>query len=276
MRHIFAFIWKYNFIFLFLLLEVLSLILIANRSFYHRSVISNLTDGVTGNVFSAWSGVTSYFSLKRENEILSSKNARLLGMVTQNQTTADTSTYFVSDTSFAQQYKYMVAHVISNSSTHRDNYIMINKGSKHGVKADMAVINSEGIVGTVVSVSPNFSWVMSMLNKHSKVSARIKRINQMGTVVWEGGSPATGTLHDIPAHVKVLPGDTIASSGFSHIFPEGIMVGTVEEIWIEEGSHFYTINFRFSADLNSLHNVYVVTNLYREEQLELSKNVIND
>lgn len=276
MRHIFAFIWKYNFIFLFLLLEVLSLIVIANRSFYHRSVLSNLTDGFTGRIFSAWSGVTSYFSLKKENEMLARENARLLGMVTERQTTTDTSTFYVSDTAFAQQYTYMVARVISNSSGRRDNYIMINKGSNHGVKADMAVINPEGIVGTVVNVSPNFSWVMSLLNKYSKISARIDRINQMGTVVWEGGNPSVGTLHDIPAHVKVLPGDTISTSGFSHIFPEGIMIGTVEEIGIDEGSHFYTINFRFSADLNGLYNVYVVNNLYREEQLELSKNVIDE
>jgi rod shape-determining protein MreC len=276
MRHIFAFIWKHNFFFLFLLLEVFSFFLIANRSFYHRALLSNATDGITGNVYSAWSGVTNYFSLKQENERLISENARLRSILTKSQISKDTATHYVADTAFNQQYTYTVARVISNSAARRDNYIMLNKGSLQGIKPDMAVISPDGLVGTVVSVSKNFSWVMSMLNKHSKVSARLTRINQMGTAMWEGGSPSIGTLHDIPAHVKVLPGDSISSSGFSHIFPEGILLGTVEEISIDEGSHFYTIYFRFSADLNSLRNVYVVNNLFREEQTELSKNTIDE
>ena len=276
MRHIFAFIWKYNFFFLFLLLEVFSLLLLANRSFYQRSVLSNASDGMTGKVFKAWSGVTNYFSLKQENERLNAENARLRNIVTQSQTSTDTANPVVVDTTFNQQYSYLIARVISNSTTRRNNYIMLNKGLNQGIKTDMAVISPDGVVGTVISVSKNYSWVMSMLNKHSKVSARINRINQMGTAIWEGANPSTGTLQDVPAHIKVLPGDTISSSGFSHVFPEGIMIGTVEEISIEEGSHFYTIYFRFSADFNSLRNVYVVNNLFREEQTELSKKTIDE
>lgn len=276
MRHIFAFIWKHNFFFLFLVLEVVSLIFIANRSFYHRSVLSNVTDRFTGGVFTTWSGVTSYFSLKQENIRLANENARLQRILTKSEITSDTASFIVADTLYKQQYHYTVAKVIGNSTSRRDNYIMLNKGRKHGIQPDMAVISPDGVVGTVVSVSENFSWAMSMLNKHSRISARLGRINQMGTVVWDGGNPSVGTLQDIPAHVKVLPGDTITSSGFSYIFPEGIMVGTVEEIYIEEGAHFYTIYFRFSADMNSLRNVYLIKNLFREEQTELSKNVIDE
>lgn len=276
MRHIFAFIWRYNFFFLFLLLEVFSLLLLANRSYYHRSVLSNASDGVTGKVFTVWSGVTHYFSLKQENERLATENTRLRNILTESQTSTDTTSHVIVDTTFNQQYTYMVARVISNSTTRRNNYIMLNKGYDKGIKTDMAVISPDGVVGTVISVSKNYSWVMSLLNKHSKVSARINRINQMGTVIWEGANPSTGTLQDVPAHIKILPGDTISSSGYSHVFPEGIMIGTVEEISIEEGSHFYTINFRFSADFNSLRNVYVVNNLFREEQTELSKKTIDE
>jgi len=276
MRHIFAFIWKHNFFFLFLVLEVVSLIFIANRSFYHRSVLSNGTDRFTGSVLTTWSGITSYFSLKQENIRLANENARLQRILTQSQITRDTAGFLVADTSYNQQYQYTVARVIGNSTTRRDNYIMLNKGLKHGIQRDMAVLSPDGVVGTVVSVSENFSWAMSLLNKHTRISARIARINQMGTVVWDGGNPSVGTLQDIPAHVKVLPGDTITSSGFSYIFPEGIMVGTVEEIYIEEGAHFYTIYFRFSADMNSLRNVYLIKNLFRDEQTELSKDVIDE
>jgi rod shape-determining protein MreC len=276
MRHIFAFIWKHNFFFLFLVLEVVSLIFIANRSFYHRSVLSNGTDRFTGSVLTTWSGITSYFSLKQENIRLANENARLQRILTKSEITSDTASFLVADTVYNQQYRYTVAKVIGNSTSRRDNYIMLNKGIKHGISRDMAVISPDGVVGTVVSVSENFSWAMSVLNKHTRISARLARINQMGTVVWDGGNPSVGTLQDIPAHVKVLPGDTISSSGFSHIFPEGIMMGTVEEIYIEEGAHFYTIYFRFSADMNSLRNVYLVKNLFRDEQTDLSKNIIDE
>ncbi len=276
MRHILAFIWKHNFFFLFVLLEVVAIILMANRSFYQRSVLSNATDYVTGSAYSTWSGITSYFNLKRDNQLLAEENARLHRILTREQLSSDTLTHMVEDTVFNLQYTYVDAVVISNSTNRRDNYIMLNKGIRQGIERDMAVISPAGVVGTVVSVSENFSWVMSLLNKHSKISGRIQRLNQMGTVVWEGGNPAVGTLHDIPAHVKINKGDTITTSGFSHIFPEGISIGYVEEINIKSGDHFYTIHFRFSADLNSLRHVYIIKNQFREEQEELRKNIIND
>ncbi len=276
MRYILAFIWRYKFFFLFLVLEIASITLIVNKSYYQRSIITNATDGFTGGIFSAWSDVTAYFKLKKENERLANENARLWQKLTESQLTTDTSTIRVKDTLYGQQYTYSVAKVISNSTTLRNNYIMLNKGKRHGIVRDMAVFNPDGIVGTVVSVSDDFCWVMSMLNQHTKLSARINRLNQMGTIVWNGGSPAIGTLLDIPAHVKIKKGDTISTSGFSHIFPEGIMAGTVEKIYVESGDHFYTIDFRFSADLNSLRYVYIVKNLLREEEIELSKNIVNE
>jgi len=276
MRYILAFIWRYKFFFLFVFLEIVSILLIADRSYYQRSVITGATDGFTGGVYNTWSDITSYFRLKQENERLANENARLWQRLTESQLTADTTSVLVSDTTYGEQYTYTVARVISNSTTLRNNYIMINKGSRHGISRDMAVFNPDGIVGTVVSVSENFSWVMSMLNKHTKVSARINRLNQMGTIVWNGGSPATGTLLDIPAHVQIKVGDTISTSGYSHIFPEGIMVGTVEKIHLESGEHFYVVDFRFSADLNSLQYVYIVKNLLGNEQEALSNSIPAD
>jgi len=276
MRHILAFIWKHSFFFLFLVLEVLSITLLVNKSYYQRAVITNLTDGFTGSVYDSYSSVTGYFHLKKENERLAMENAMLWQSMKKGQLTTDTATTTLFDTLNRQTYKFTVAKVISNSSNNRNNYLMLNKGKRHGITPDMAVINPQGIVGTIVSVSENFSWVMSALNKHAKVSARINRLNQMGTVVWQGSSPRTGSLTDIPVHVKVAKGDTIYTSGYSYIFPEGIMVGTVEDIKIREGEHFYDIDFKWAADFNSLSYVYIVKNLLREEQVELSKKVIDE
>ncbi len=276
MRHILAFIWKHSFFFLFLVLEILSIVLLVNQSYYQRAVITNFTDRITGRVLESYSSVTGYFLLRAENERLASENAILWQHVKQGQLTTDTLSTLLVDTLNRQTYRYMVAKVISNSTNHRNNYIMLNKGKSHGIEPDMAVINPEGIVGTVVSVSENFSWVMSVLNKHSKVSARINRLNQMGTALWKGANPEIGSLTDIPVHVKVNQGDSIYSSGYSYIFPEGVMVGEVIDIRIKEGEHFYDIDFKWAADFNSLTYVYVVKNLYREEQVELSKQVIDE
>ncbi|GAB1404775.1 MAG: rod shape-determining protein MreC [Lentimicrobiaceae bacterium] len=276
MRHILAFIWKYNFFFLFLLLEVASLILIANYSYYQAATLNRMTYAVTGNIMNTWSGITSYFHLRDENLLLAADNIRLRQQLTREQLNTDTTSVEVADTTGQVQYRYTLAKVISNSTNHRDNYIMLNKGSKQGIIRDMAVINADGVVGTVISTSDNFSWVMSVLNKHSKISGRINRLNQMGTVVWRGGSPMTGTLIDLPAHVKVKIGDTITTSGYSHIFPQDIPIGIVSHIEMEKGDHFYTIEFKFTADLNSLGMVYVIQNLYQAEQQELRKNVIDE
>lgn len=276
MRHILAFIWKHSFFFLFLLLEVLSISILVNRSYFQRAVITNFTDEIAGSIYNAYSSVTGYFYLKIENERLAEENARLLHEKNQSQLTTDTTAIRLIDTLNRQTYTYTVAKVISNSTNNRDNYLMLNKGRKHGIQPDMAVINPEGIIGTVVSVSENFCWVMSALNKHSKISARINRLNQMGTVMWHGTNPEYGSLTDIPVHVKVVVGDSIYTSGFSYIFPEGVMIGVVSEINIKEGEHFYDIVFDWSADFSSLTYVYIVKNLFREEQLELSKKVIDE
>jgi rod shape-determining protein MreC len=148
---------------------------------------------------------------------------------------------------------------------------MLDKGSRSGIQKDMAVITPTGIAGTVVNVSENFSWVMSMLNKHTRISGKILKNGQMGTVVWNGVDHLYGTLTDIPAHVKIARGDTIVSSGFSYIFPAGLMIGTITDYRVEQGEHFYTIPFKFSVDFNSLQYVYVVKNLMKEEQESLEK-----
>ena len=185
----------------------------------------------------------------------------------------DTNTFWVNDTLYKQQYKYVVAKVVLNTVGKRNNYIMLDKGSRSGIQKDMAVITSRGVVGTVVNVSENFSWVMSMLNKHTRISGRIIKNGQMGTIVWNGVDHLYGTLTDIPAHVKIAKGDTIMSSGFSYIFPEGLMIGTISDFRVEQGDHFYTIPFKFSVDFNSLQYVYVVRNLMKNEQETLEKSM---
>lgn len=276
MRNLIAFIIRYHFFLLFLMLEAFAFVLIANSTYYQQASILNTSNRITGTVYSAFDNVTDYFSLRKTNYILSEENARLRKATSLSFLKADTNSFFVNDTINKLRYTYIAAKVINNSVNRRNNYIMLNKGRKHGIDKDMAVITSNGIVGTVVSVSDNFSWVMSVLNKHTKISGRIKKNNQMGTIIWEGKDFSVGTLSDIPAHVKIAKGDTIVTSGFSYIFPAGIFVGTIKDFRVEQGDHFYVIPFTFGVDYNSLDYVYVVKDLSKKEVMNLENTVKDD
>ena len=271
MRNILVFIIRYHFLLLFLLLEFISVTLLVNSTYYQSSAILKAGSRVTGRFYTTVSDATDYLKLRTTNEHLAQENAMLRQMKGVSYLRNDTNSFWVNDTLYKQQYKYIVAKVVLNTVGKRNNYIMLDKGSRSGIQKDMAVITPTGIAGTVVNVSENFSWVMSMLNKHTRLSGKILKNGQMGTVVWNGVDHLYGTLTDIPAHVKIARGDTIVSSGFSYIFPAGLMIGTITDYRVEQGEHFYTIPFKFSVDFNSLQYVYVVKNLMKEEQEKKKK-----
>jgi len=273
MRNLLTFIVRYHFLLLFLLLEIFSFTLLINSTYYQRSSILNEGNRLTGRFYSSISSITDYLKLRETNEHLANENAMLRQMKGISFLKNDTNSYWVNDTVYRQQYKYIVAKVVHNTIGKRNNYIMLDKGSRQGLQKDMAVITSNGIVGTVVNVSENFSWVMSMLNKHTRISGLITKNNQMGTVMWNGVDHLYGTLTDIPAHVKIAKGDTIVTSGFSYIFPAGIMIGTIADFRVEQGDHFYIIPFKYSIDFNALQYVYVVNNLMKVEQETLGKSM---
>jgi rod shape-determining protein MreC len=271
MRNILVFIIRYHFLLLFVLLEIFAITLLVNSTYYQSSAILKAGSRVTGRFYTSISNATDYLKLRTTNEQLAQENAMLRQMKGVSFLKNDTSSFWVNDTLHKQQYQYIVSKVVLNTVGKRNNYIMLDKGSRSGIKKDMAVITSNGIVGTVVNVSENFSWVMSLLNKHTRISGRITKNNQMGTVVWNGVDHIYGTLTDIPAHVKIAKGDTIVSSGYSYIFPAGIMMGTISDFRVEQGDHFYIIPFKFSVDFNALQYVYVVKNLMKDEQEALEK-----
>jgi len=271
MRNILVFIIRYHFLLLFVLLEIFSITMLVNSTYYQSSAILKSGSRVTGRFYTSISNATDYLKLRTTNDQLARENAMLRQMKGVSFLKNDTISFWVNDTVYKQQYQYIVSKVVLNTVGKRNNYIMLDKGTRSGIKKDMAVITSDGIVGTVVTVSENFSWVMSMLNKHTRISGRITKNNQMGTIIWNGVNHLYGTLTDIPAHVKIAKGDTIVSSGFSYIFPAGLMIGTITDFRVEQGDHFYIIPFKFSVDFNALQYVYVVKNLMKDEQESLEK-----
>jgi rod shape-determining protein MreC len=258
--------------FLFLILEVISLILIVQNNQYQKSSFINTTNEISGNILTSFNNISQYFSLKEANRKLSEENARLLSESKKYFMKTEDRIFYYNDTLYRQQYQFVSAKVIRNSTNKRNNFLTLNKGSNQGVEVGMGVITSTGIVGIVKEVSYNFSSVISVLNKEIKVSAKMKKNGHIGTVIWEGGDYQHGKLIDVPTHVKPAIGDTIISSGFSTSFPEGILIGTISDFKIEKGDNFYTITIKFSTDYNSISYAYVIRNIMKNELDKLEKN----
>jgi rod shape-determining protein MreC len=262
MRNLLAFISRYQFVFLFLIFLVISFVLIYNNNYYQRSRIVSTTGNFTGKFNQLYSNFTDYFDLKRANEQLSSENARLRTMLRMKTRAIPDSLVILEN---ASTMRYISARVISNSVQFRNNYFMIDKGYRSGIQKDMGVVTSNGVVGIIVDVSENYSSGISILHKDSKLSGRIKKNDQLVNVSWDGWNYRLGDLQHIPSHVSLVPGDTILTSGNSEIFPEGIIIGTVEYIDDELENLFKKGKIRFSVDYNQLTYVYVVENIRKDE-----------
>lgn len=231
---------------------------------------------ITGSIQTQYAGIEHYFNLKKENADLRRKLSELQNRLPENFQGPDTSQRMIVDsipfdsTGERRRYLYMDAQVVNNSISQPNNYITLHRGSKQGVEPSMVVVGPNGVVGVVLDVTENFATVMSMLNKQSRISARLKKTGESGRIEWDGASPNRVQLKDIPKSVKLNKGDTVLTSQYSD-FPPGMMIGIVEKIIPEQSGNNYVIQVRTSTDFSRVQNVFVVKNLQRNEQKELEQ-----
>jgi rod shape-determining protein MreC len=269
MRPLWMFLVRNYFVILFVVLEGIALAMFINNTYYQRSIIVNATNDFSGSLFDLRTGLTQYLSLKSINEDLARQNAILMSEQKKSFIITDTASFYVQDSLYRQQYEYIAAKVINNSTTRKSNYLTLDKGHHQKIRKDMAVICPEGVVGIVTEASDNFCSVMSLLNPKTRISAKLKKNDYVGTVLWEGGSIHTVSLKDIPTHVKIAKGDTVITSGYSLLFPEGIMIGIIEGFDAKGGNDFYQVNVALSTDFSNIRHVYIVNNLKKEELQQL-------
>ena len=266
MRYLFYFLRKQYFYFLFLFLEIISLVLLFNYNAFQNSQTNHLASNITGSILSVSSSISDYFSLRQKNMMLSEDNAKLHSKLPSAFYRADTNTFYYNDSVYKMEYKYITAKVISNSTQKRNNFLMLNKGTELGIENHMGVIIGNRIVGQVVSVSGHFSWVMSVLNKDSRISGKFLKNDQLVNIEWNGGSYRIGDVKEIPKHVVIQKGDAIITSGNSDIFPEGLLIGTIQDFTISTDENFNKATLLFSTDFNSLSYVEVIIDLMRKEK----------
>ena len=257
MKYLFLILKKQFFFILFVILELIAFILLANHNNYHRTNIINTSNVITGSVYDGFSSISEYFNLKKTNQQLLTENAflRSSGILKEY----PDSLYRKDST-----YLFIPAKVISNTSRNRNNFIMIDKGRVDGIEKEMGIISSKGVAGIIIELTNHYSTAMSVLNKDTRISARLKKNGQMVNVVWDGQDYRKGIVEDIPTHITPQPGDTVITSGYSFVFPENIMIGTIGEK-IHAGGTLNRAELIFSTDFNNLGFVYACKNIASEE-----------
>ena len=238
------------------------------NNYIQRITFVKATNVVSGSIYEQTGKWRDYLNLREQNQQLQNENLTLRNMLHETFHVTDTSIVFFDDVEKYQRYSYLPAKVINNTVNKQYNFITLDRGRNSGIAEEMAVIGSEGIIGVVYGVSERFATVMPIINRNFRVSVKFKKNDYFGVLAWDGRSYRHATLNEISLHIPVSVGDTLVVSGFSGSFPEGIPVGTVENIEQKDGS-FYTIDVLLATDFRKINYVTVIDDLLKHEQQAL-------
>lgn len=269
--------------FIFLILQIVSLLNLSSYSKSHEVFLGGITNQLAGNINKYYNNWTYFFSLKETNAKLVEENVALRNQLRQNFIPIDSS---IKEGNFVlrkdslekiRKFYYYPAKVVGNSFTLQKNYILIERGANQGVKKDMAAISTDGsIVGVVVEVYPNYSKIMSLLHRNSKVSAMLKRDRVAGSIEWDGVDPNVLLLKNISKSAAPKVGDTVLTSPYSSNFPSQLMIGNVISVFKDPSSNFLTLSVKATTNFFNLEYIYLIENKRMEEQSKLEKSTMNN
>ncbi len=268
MNNLLHFFIKHSAWFIFAIYVILSLVLLFRDNPYQQSVYLTSANSVSAAVYKAFNSVTSYFHLRDINESLQERNAALEMELIELRNQMGEMALNLPDSMqqpALKQYTFVMAQVISNSIAQPNNYITINRGYMDGVSPEMGVIDQNGVVGIVNVAGPHAARVISLLNPHMRLSCKLQRSGFYGSLVWDGKSPRYAVLEELPKHITYNKGDTIVTSGYSAVFPEGIIVGTIEGLAHGTSDSFLSLRIKLSTNFSQLSSVRVITNSMKEQ-----------
>ena len=271
MNNLLQFIIKHIHWFVFLIYMVVSCILLFRSNPYQQSVYLSSANSVASTVFEGYSAVTSYFGLKSANEEMQQQNTALLLEVAQLKKQLRNYQLQIPDTTgilakSEQEYSFVVANVISNSVSQPANFITIDRGSEDGIMPEMGVVGHDGVVGIVNVVGKHTARIISLINPYTRLSCKVKKNDKFGTLIWNGEDYRYATLIELPRDGKYAKGDSVVTSGYSSLFPEGIMVGIIEGEDKAMSSNFMAMKVKLSTNFSQLKNVSGIESIGVERQ----------
>lgn len=277
MLRIFQFIFGLRAFLLFILLESLAITLLISNNSPQGAAFFNSSNDVTGALLEIRSNAVNFFSYADANDELIRENALLINQLQALQSKV-TSHSIALDSALSSNFKFSGARIVSNSLRFNQNHLTLNRGSDDGLKAGMGIFNEDGIIGRVKSVSKNYAVGISLLNTGLLVSSKIKTTESFGSVNWDGKSTTQAKMLYVPRHVKVQPGDTIVTSGYNAVFPEGVNIGIITSVSPGIDSNYLDILLNLSTDFTSLNYVYVVENtqLVELDSLYKKSEIVNE
>nr|MBP7471833.1 rod shape-determining protein MreC [Prevotella sp.] len=274
MNNLLEFLAKFNYWFVFLLLEIISFVLLFQFNSYQGSVWFTSANSITGKVYEWDSALESFFSLTQVNKELTQRNILLEHQVSALSQQVDT---LANDSNLAKKnllaalsnYHLISAKVVSNSINKADNLITIDKGENDGIRKDMGVVCGNGVVGIVYLVSPNYSIVMPVLNSQSNISCTILGRGYFGYLHWRGGSSKIAYVDDVPRHAHFALYDKVITSGYSSVFPPGVHVGKILHVYNSRDGLSYRLQIELSTDFGNIRDVCVIDDATLKERLEI-------
>jgi len=274
MQQILFFFQKFKYFLFFLFLEFIVLSFTFNNLNFHKSKFVNSANSITGAVYTILANSSEYLELKKLNEQLSKENTRLKNLFAHNKLISTEDSIVIDTTKYYQKYTYTQAKIIKNSYSKPFNFLTINGGRNQGIDKEMAVVNSKGIIGITDQTQNLYTRVQSILNKNSRINARLKNSNYFGTLNWNGKDYRTVQLSDLPRQAPLKIGDTIETDGKSTIFPEGILIGTISKV--NTGNTIDNkVDIKLFNDMSNLRYIYVIKNLHKEE-IQSLENTFNE
>lgn len=277
MQTLLAVLLRYYGFLMFLALEIVAFVMIISNNREQNAIYFGTVNEVTARVDEQLSSVTGYYNLPEVADSLARSNARLRRALDLSRfeevPELDTALVLQDSTRSLLPISYIPARIVSNSTDRHNNYITLDKGSRHGVQPHTGVVSDDGLVGIITQVSTNYSKGYSLLHRQARVSVAVKRNNYFGSLVWRDNDPRYMHLEDIPKHARLIEGDTIVTSGYSYLFPPRLMVGVVDTFYVKDGSNFYDVTVRLHNDLSRTQYAYILQNDARAELEALDEKV---
>lgn len=270
MRNLLNFLIRYSSWFVFAFYVAVSCGLLFNRNPYQHHVFLTSTGAAAAWLHDVSSNITGYFSLRDINDDLQRQTATLQAEVlTLREQVRRYRETEIQDSIRALdsigKFNFIIATVINNSISRPYNYVTINKGRADGILPEMGVMDQNGVVGVVNVVSEHYARIISLLNPNFRLSCKLRGSDTFGSLVWDGNDPRMAILEELPKHTIFHKGDTIVTSGYSAVFPEGLPVGTIEGTAHGADDNFFTLRIKLLTDFTALSTVKVISNTDLQE-----------